>query len=312
MPNTDTVSHARKFLRGEQFKFAEANELWKRLKGEDHFPCEAVLRQLREKPLCLSDGAPNDTRTREILCRQEALLTSKDPELDSATRHDEALNLLANEFEFIEDKELGGDEETLGIAGGICKRRWNDLGQLKDLVQAAESSTNAQPKMNWETTPTPTSNAAFLEDLLAAAGDRPAERRERAEKATQAHPERPAGKRHMVSTRRRTPKLCLGLDDMPRRPKRSSALGQMQNQRLWELRTMAEQLAQLAYLREERPLEHPPIRMFFENAAAGCKRRHSLRHYRKVGLALSAADSGLRFTILEYWRASPNATSCVT
>ena len=169
MPDTDTVSHARKFLRGEQFKFAEANELWKRLKGEDQLSlARQVLRQLREKPLCLSDGAPNDTRTREILCRQEALLTSKDPELDSATRHDEALNLLANEFEFIEDKELGGDEETLGIAGGICKRRWNDLGQLKDLVQAAEFYERAA-KNELGDDAYPHINAAFLEDLLAAA-----------------------------------------------------------------------------------------------------------------------------------------------
>src|SRR4029079_19504504 len=107
MPDTDTGSHARKFLRGEQLKFAEANELWKRLKGEDQLSlARQVLRLLREKPLCLSDGAPNDTRTREIRCRQEALLTSRDPELDSAARHDEALNLLATEFEFIENKEL--------------------------------------------------------------------------------------------------------------------------------------------------------------------------------------------------------------
>src|SRR6188508_2375398 len=151
MPDTDAVSHARKFLRGKQLKFTEANELWKRLKNEDHLSlARRVLRQLREKPLCLSDGVPNDTSTKEALLRQEALLTSKDPELDAATRHDEALNLLADGFEFIENKKLAGDGETLGIAGGISKSRWNDLGHL--------------------------------EDLLAAAGDRPAERRERARK----------------------------------------------------------------------------------------------------------------------------------
>src|SRR5262245_38234323 len=139
MSDTETVSNARKFLRGEQLKFAEANELWKRLKNEDQLSlARRVLRQLREKPLCLSDGVPNETSTKENLCRQEALLTSKDPELDAATRHDDALNLLASRFEFIENKKLAGDGETLGIAGGICKRRWNDLGQLKDLVFAAE------------------------------------------------------------------------------------------------------------------------------------------------------------------------------
>src|SRR6478735_7472616 len=116
MPDTDTVSHAGKFLRGKQLKFTEANELWKKLKNEDQLSlARQVLRQLREKPLCLSDRVPNDSSTKEILCRQEALLTSKDPELDTATRHDEALSLLASKFKFIESKKLAGDEETLGI-----------------------------------------------------------------------------------------------------------------------------------------------------------------------------------------------------
>src|SRR5262245_16931934 len=180
MPDTDTVSHARKFLRGEQLKFAEANELWKRLKNEDQLSlARRVLRQLREKPLCLSDGVPHSTR--EILYREEALLTSKDPELDAATRHDDALNLLTGKFEFITNKKLAGDGETLGIAGGICKRRWNDLGQLKDLVLAAEFYERAA-KDELGDDAYPHINAAFLEDLLAAAGDRPAERHERARK----------------------------------------------------------------------------------------------------------------------------------
>src|SRR5262245_5339508 len=137
MPDTATVSHARKFLRGEQLNFAQATELWRRLKNEDQLSlARRVLRQLREKPFSLSNGVPNDTSTKEILCREEALLTSKDPELDAATRHDDALNLLKSRFEFIANTKLAGDGETLGIAGGICKRRWNDLGQLKDLVLA--------------------------------------------------------------------------------------------------------------------------------------------------------------------------------
>src|ERR1041385_8305349 len=182
MPDTNAVSHALKFLRGEQLKFTEANALWKRLKNEDQLSLSRqMLGRLREDPRCLSDDVPNDTSTKEILRRQEALLTSKDPELDAATRHDEALNLLANGFDFIENKKLAGDGETLGIAGGICKSRWNDLGQLKDLVQAAEFYERAaENKLGDDAYPH--INAAFIEDLLAAAGDRPAERHERAKK----------------------------------------------------------------------------------------------------------------------------------
>ena len=55
----------------------------------------------------------------------------------------------------------------------------------------------------------------------------------------------------------------------------------------WELRTMAEQLAQLAYLREERPLEHPPIHRFFETLLPGASDAIRSVIIGKVGLALS-------------------------
>ncbi|HTL64331.1 MAG TPA: patatin-like phospholipase family protein [Pseudolabrys sp.] len=286
MPDTDTVSHARNFLLGEHLQFAEANELWKRLKDEDQLSlARQVLRHLREKPLCLSDGAPKDTRTREILCRQEALLTSRDPELDSATRHDEALNLLANEFEFIENKKLGGDEETLGIAGGICKRRWNDLGQLKDLVQAAEFYERAA-KNELGDDAYPHINAAFLEDLLAAAGDRPAERRDRANKLR----ERIQRDLPVSGTWFNAATHAEALFGLGRYAEATEALrrvGANAKPALWELRTMAEQLAQLAYLREELPLEHPSIRMFFETLLPGASDTIRSVTIGKVGLALS-------------------------
>jgi hypothetical protein len=66
LPDTDTVSHARKFLRAEQPKFTEANELWKRLKTKVQLSlARQVLRRLREKPLCLNDGVPNVAATQE-------------------------------------------------------------------------------------------------------------------------------------------------------------------------------------------------------------------------------------------------------
>ena len=50
---------------------------------------------------------------------------------------------------------------------------------------------------------------------------------------------------------------------------------------------MAEQLAQLAYLREERPLEHPAIRTFFETLLPGASDAIRSVTIGKVGLALS-------------------------
>jgi tetratricopeptide (TPR) repeat protein len=184
MPDTDAVKRARKFLAGERLKFEQANALWKQLKEENQLSLvRRVLEQVRQKPNCVSDGVPSDGAINDTLCREEALLTSKDPELNSATRHDEALTLLARGFK-INSKELDGDVETLGIAGGICKRKWKDLVQLKDLVQAAEFyERGAKGELGDDAYPH--INAAFLDDLLAAAGDRPDERRERARKLRQ-------------------------------------------------------------------------------------------------------------------------------
>jgi len=286
MPDTDTVSHARKFLRGERLNFAEANELWRRLKHEDQLSlARRVLRQLREKPLCLSNGVPSDTSTKEILYREEALLTSKDPELDAATRHDDALNLLTSKFEFIANNKLAGDRETLGIAGGICKRRWNDLGQLKDLVLAAEFYERAA-KDELGDDAYPQINSAFLEDLLAAAGDRSAERRERARKLREriAKDLPVSGTWFNAATRA---EALFGLGKYAEATEVLRRVGADAKRAPWELRTMAEQLAQLAYLREERPLEHPSIQTFFETLLPGASDAIRSVIIGKVGLALS-------------------------
>src|SRR5262249_42363713 len=219
------------------------------------------------------------------LCRQEALLTSKDPELDTATRHDEALNLLTSGFEFIENKELAGDSETLGIAGGICKRRWNDLGQLKDLVQAAEFYERAA-KDELGDDAYPHINAAFLEDLLAAAGDRPAERRERAKELRERILKDLPTSDTWFNAATRTEAL-FGLGKYAEATEVLRRTGADVKRAPWELRTLAEQLAQLAYLREERPLEHPLIQTFFETLLPGASDAIRSIMVGKVGLALS-------------------------
>jgi predicted acylesterase/phospholipase RssA len=286
MPDTDTVSHARTFLRGAQLKFAEADELWKRLKEEDQLSlARQVLHRLREKPLCLSDSVPNDAPTKATFCRQEALLTSKDPELGAATRYDDALSLLADGFAFIENRDIAGDAETLGIAGSICKRRWNDLGQLKDLVRAAEFYERAAENELGDDA-YPHINAAFLEDLLAAAGDRPAERRERAKNLRKRiQRDLPvSGTWFNAATRA---EALFGLGKYAEATEVLKRVGVDAKRSPWELRTMAEQLAQLAYLREESPLEHPPIRMFFETLLPGASDAIRSVIIGKVGLALS-------------------------
>jgi hypothetical protein len=94
-----------------------------------------VLERLRDGKR-LVDKLPADRKTKQKLCQQEALLSSKDPKLSTALPHDRALDILADEFD-LQDPALDGDAEMLSVAGGIVKRRWSDLGQIEDLQKAA-------------------------------------------------------------------------------------------------------------------------------------------------------------------------------
>src|SRR5262245_51101656 len=103
MTDTEAVSKARRFLNDEEFAFSDVNALWRQLKKEYEFSlARRVLEQIRKRPEFISDGVPTDAATKNKLCQQEAELTSKDPELYAATRHDDALKLLSNGFSYLE------------------------------------------------------------------------------------------------------------------------------------------------------------------------------------------------------------------
>jgi hypothetical protein len=58
------------------------------------------------------------------------MLTSKDQKINVSERHARALDVLGEEFN-LDDQALDGNAETLGMAGGILKRRWSELGQIE-------------------------------------------------------------------------------------------------------------------------------------------------------------------------------------
>ena len=102
-----------------------------------------------------------------------ALWMSKNPDLPDDSKHDEALKFLDD----IKDVEGGkslkttNDPETLGIAGGICKRRWFVDGQRQSLEQSLkyyERGTAAGIVSDKGYTAI---NAAFVHDLLASLDD---------------------------------------------------------------------------------------------------------------------------------------------
>jgi len=261
MADTEVVGRARKFLGGEEFQFVDANKLWEQLKEEDELSlARLVLKRMREEPASISDGVQSDAKSK--LYQQEALLTSKDPELGTAIRHDLALEVLRQAFNYLDKKgpsDKGGSlerAETLGIAGGIYKRRWNDLGQLRDLLQACEFyQRGAECEMGEDAYPH--INAACVEDMLAAAGDHPEERRKRAKELREDILKKlpPSSSWFNAATR------IEALFGLRRYDEATALLRQTETKRApWKLRTMAEQHVQLAHLHEERPLEVEKIR----------------------------------------------------
>jgi hypothetical protein len=153
------------FLGGALLQFQTANELWKQLKDENELSlARLVLARMRREDGLL-DGLPANRKIKGKLCQQHAELTSKDPELGASSRHDTAIKILGEMFE-LEDPSLDGDAETLGIAGGICKRRWMDLGQYEDLLRAAEYYTRGAKSAVGDDGYAHI-NAAFMQDLRA-------------------------------------------------------------------------------------------------------------------------------------------------
>ena len=279
---TDRLDRARAFLAGQDLTFDDANALWKELKNADELSlARRVLERLRDGAGLL-DNLPGDRKTKNHLCRQEALLTSKDPELSTAMRHDRALQILGEEFE-LESAALDGDAETLGIAGGILKRRWSDLGQLEDLRKAAKFYLRGAGRDLGDDAYSHI-NAAFVEDILARTGDEPAARKRRAqelrERIVNELPK--SGSWWNAATR------AEALFGLGRYAEAASAVKEnVRRPAPWELETTARQLATLAHLRVERPLDDPEIRAFFDELLPGAADAAASAVTGKVGLALS-------------------------
>jgi predicted acylesterase/phospholipase RssA len=283
---TDPFVRARAFLSGEVLKLEEAKVLWQQLQNANQIStARAVLARIREAGSLLDPQSFSGT-VRHKLLQQEAMLTSKDPELSSATRHDQAVALLSQEFD-LNDPSFS-DRETLGIAGGIYKRRWFELGQLADLRCAAsfyERGAQAEKaKQDMGGDAYAHINAAFLYDLLAQAGDEPDKNRKEA-----------AALRNSI-----VEKLPVVKDDWWNAATRAEALfglGQYEGattiikglrpSEAWKLEATTRQLATLAQLREEYPLRNPDIRTFFETLLPQSAEGVRSAFVGKVGLALS-------------------------
>ena len=285
---SNACDKANAFLGGASIQFQTVNELWKQLKDENELSlARLVLARIRREEGLL-DELPANRRIRSKLCQQHAELTSKDPELGASSRHDAALKILGEMFD-LDDPSLDGDAETLGIAGGICKRRWMDLGQYEDLLRAAEYYTRGA-KSTVGDDGYAHINAAFMQDLRAhasggaahAAGEAQLLRERILKELTPLASVEPDEQWWNAATRAealfglgRYAEAATAIKAVPKRPEP------------WRLQATAQQLATLAHLREKRPLENKDIRAVFEALLPRAAQAARSVVIGKVGLALS-------------------------
>ncbi|HVG56708.1 MAG TPA: patatin-like phospholipase family protein [Vicinamibacterales bacterium] len=106
----------------------EDHDLAIKLKKHDlfDFACR-LLARARQKPT-------HDKKLRRELAQTHALCTYKNPDAPLVERLEDALRLLEEE----EDLRTTTDQETLGIAGAIFKRRWQADGRKENLETSFE------------------------------------------------------------------------------------------------------------------------------------------------------------------------------
>jgi predicted acylesterase/phospholipase RssA len=125
---SDHVRKAEDILRGEAASLSTMFDLAQQLKLEKAFShARRILGLARKDPELRHN--PSLVRT---LAQQHALCTSKDANLPSREKFDRALEILQEG----EDLPTTTDQETLGIAGGIYKRKWEFDGQKIHLERA--------------------------------------------------------------------------------------------------------------------------------------------------------------------------------
>jgi predicted acylesterase/phospholipase RssA len=284
------TDQAKAFFQGRRFPLLSLDRLWIGLKSIHELSlARRVLSQLREQFRTGGQGcdAPA-TLDEDKWCREEALLTSKDPALSASIRHDRALEILRQKFPISEEASNGVDRETLGIAGGILKRRWMDLGQLRDLRRSLIYYEQAIDQGLGEDA-YPHINAAYLYDRLAAAGFDVQANRARARGLREQVIQNlsPSHQWWNIATR---VEAYVGLGRLHDAAK--VLTGTTRRPDLWELQTTTRQLANIAQLTVGNPLSNPDLVAIFQTLMNGPHIAVLSAISGKMGLALSGG--GLR------------------
>jgi predicted acylesterase/phospholipase RssA len=159
VPEAHDLDEANSILGGKIVAPAQVLVLAKRLQAHNEFGyARRLLARARRDP-----RAARDSDLRRALAQQQALCTYKDTELIARLRLDQALNFLQE----VDDLATTRDQETLGLAGAIHKRKWELDAQKRHLERAlAYYLRGYREGLSLDRGYTAI-NAAFVLDLLA-------------------------------------------------------------------------------------------------------------------------------------------------
>lgn len=153
------VTLAENILRGQYASVEQMLDLARQLKKKDRFAlARRLIARARQQP-----ESQRDLKQRRALAQEHALCTYKDPDLIPDQRLDWALEILQEGDELAKSQ----DQETLGLAGAIYRRKWEVDGRSEYLVQSVHyylRGFELDPLAKQGYTGI---NAAFLLDLLA-------------------------------------------------------------------------------------------------------------------------------------------------
>ncbi len=160
----EAVARATKILRGQSASPGEMLVLALALKGENRFGlARRILARAR-----IGARSTSDKSLHLKILQQYALCTYKDPDLPSDTKLDRAIEIL-NETATVSGQTLSetNDQETLGIAGAIHKRRWEIDAQKEHLERSLAYYSRGYDRGAAGDFGYTGINAAFVLDLLA-------------------------------------------------------------------------------------------------------------------------------------------------
>ena len=159
----DYLQESNDIRRGKHVKPSQGFRIAKALAKQQHFD---AAQRLAQYLVDTDNVAPEDA----LELRQKlALWTSKNPDAPDDVKHDQALKILDSIREIDGGASLNDttDAETLGIAGGICKRKWLVTGRQSVLEQSLRFYERGADQGIEADSGYTAINAAFVIDLLA-------------------------------------------------------------------------------------------------------------------------------------------------